>query len=387
MDGATDGKPLPGEDDEPQSVANLAGRDLAAEAAEVLQVEKHDFTDLRPHDRKPAQGMAGFDPVYTDIVDYIIRCTHRIWDEKNVGLIYTHYTHNAVVYTPTGATYSREEVVRGTLQRIAELPERRGFASQVIWGGNDQAGFYTSHLTTSIGRATVPGPGGEPVSRPFYARTLADCMVYRNRIYREWLVRDTMAQLLQTGADPDAAATRIAAEQAARGVTAPQLGDGTRLLGQEPPAAHIDASIAATDAEADLLQDLHQIWNWRMFGDIRRLYAPHVQWHGPRMKEVSGTAMVTQQLIGLLAMIPDATWTPHHICSIAHANEGGSKIAVRWTLEGRHTGAGALGPPTARPLTVMGISHYHLKGGRIVDEVTLWDELALRVQLKLPLAS
>lgn len=27
-----------------------------------------------------AQGMAGFDPIHTGIVDCIIRCTHRTWD-------------------------------------------------------------------------------------------------------------------------------------------------------------------------------------------------------------------------------------------------------------------------------------------------------------------
>ena len=35
------------------------------------------------------QPLAGFDADYTDIVDYIVRCTHKIWEEKAVGLIYT----------------------------------------------------------------------------------------------------------------------------------------------------------------------------------------------------------------------------------------------------------------------------------------------------------
>ncbi len=367
--------------------ASDAGRDFKAEARGVLQVEKHDYTDLRPENRPRAQGMAGFDPVYTDIVDYIIRCTHRIWDEKNVGLIYTHYAHNAVVYTPLGTTYSREEVIRATLQRIAEYPERRGLGTQVIWGGNDVDGFYSSHLITSVGRVTAPGPYGLPTGRTFYSRTIADCMVYRNRVYREWLVRDNMGQLLHLGVDPDAVADRMAAEHAAKGVTAPQLGDSSRLMGQEPPAERIDTSIAGTDEEAQLLQLLHEIWNWRMFGRVRDAYAPNVMWHGPRMRDLFGTATLTQQIIALLAMVPDATWTPHHVCSVENANEGGVKIAVRWTLEGHHTGWGALGAPTAKPLFVMGMSQFHLVRGRIVEEFTLWDELALRVQLRLPPAA
>ena len=69
-----------------------------AKTGEVLQVERRDFVDLVPDGRERVQPMRGFDPIYTDIVDYIVRCTHRIWDERDVGLIYTHYTHNSVLY-------------------------------------------------------------------------------------------------------------------------------------------------------------------------------------------------------------------------------------------------------------------------------------------------
>ena len=72
---------------------------------------------------------------YTDIVDYIVRCTHRIWDERDVGLIYTHYTHNCVLYGVLGTMYDRESIVRETIQRIVELPDRRGMATSVIWRG------------------------------------------------------------------------------------------------------------------------------------------------------------------------------------------------------------------------------------------------------------
>jgi predicted ester cyclase len=352
-------------------------------SGEVLQVEKHDYTDLAPHNRKRVQGMDGFDPIYTDIVDYIVRCTHRIWDEKNVGLIYTHYTHNSVVYGTMGTTHTREEVVRATIQRIAEYPERRGLASQVIWNGDDQKGFYTSHLITSVGRHTAAGPYGPPTGRAFASRTIADCMILKNKIYREWLVRDNAAQLQGLGVDIETLAVKLAASQAERGARAPVLGDSARLLGQEPPAEIADVSIANNDIEADALRWMHKVWNGRMFGELRDVYAPTILWHGPGMRDLYGMGAVIHQAICLLAMIPDATWTAHHICSLPSI-EGGVKIAVRWTMEGHHTGFGILGAPTSKPLFVMGMSHYHVIDGRVVEEWTLYDELALRVQLHLP---
>ena len=40
---------------------------------QVMQVERHDFVDLVPVNRIRTQPMQGFDDIYTDIVDYIVR--------------------------------------------------------------------------------------------------------------------------------------------------------------------------------------------------------------------------------------------------------------------------------------------------------------------------
>lgn len=62
-------------------------------AGQVLQAERRDFVDLVPETRERVQPMRGFDPIYTDIVDYIVRCTHRIRDERDVGPdLYTLHT-------------------------------------------------------------------------------------------------------------------------------------------------------------------------------------------------------------------------------------------------------------------------------------------------------
>lgn len=70
--------------------------------------------------------MRGFDPIYTDIVDWMVRCTHLIWDERDIGLIYSHYTDNCVLYGTTGTLCTREGVIRDTIQRLVSFPERRG---------------------------------------------------------------------------------------------------------------------------------------------------------------------------------------------------------------------------------------------------------------------
>ena len=279
----------------------LAGDDPRA----VLQVERRDYVDLAPVNRPRVQSLEGFDDCYTDIVDYIVRCTHRIWDERDVGLIYTHYTHNAAVYYTNGAVYDREAIVRDTLARLTAFPERRGMATQVIWRGDDRSGFYTSHYVTGSGRHSQPGQYGRPTGRFFNTRTVADCMVYRNRIYREWIATDSMGLLRQIGIDPHPVAEKLAQDQFARGLTPTDIGETFRMMGQYPPELEAYGAPAHNEVESWTLSWLHEVFNRRMFGTIRKVYAPNTHYHGTRMRELYGVAAVMHQTIALVGMIPD----------------------------------------------------------------------------------
>lgn len=329
--------------------------------------------------------MEGFDEIYSDIVDYIVRCTHRIWDERDIGLIYTHYTHNCVLYGTMGTVYDRESIVRDTIQRLVSLPERRGMATQVLWNGDDKEGFYTSHLVTGAGRHTQFGHFGPATGKTFVSRTIADCMIYRNKIYREWVVADNMAIIKQLGLDPHTFAHDAAKALFDKGVENIDIGENRRIVGQQPPETKCDTSIANNEIEVQTLEWLHDVFNCRMFGRIEKIYAPNAQYHGPKMSELYGPAAVLHQHLGLVGSIPDAAYMPQHILSTP-CEEGGVKVAVRWVMEGHHLGYGILselGKPTGRRLQVMGMTHYHYRNGRIVDEWNVYDELSLLTQLKL----
>lgn len=350
---------------------------------DVLQVERRDYVDLAPAHRPRKQSLRGFDPIYTDIVDYIVRCTHRIWDERDVGLIYTHYTQNAQVYYNLHSVHSREDIVLDTIQRLVSYPERRGMATQVIWRGNDVDGFYTSHLVTGSGRHTQVGHLGKPTGRSFMTRTVADCMIFENRIYREWIVADGMAMARQLGLDVNAMAGAQAREMLASGRVPVDIGENRRMLGQLPPESEPDLSLAHTETEAWCLRWLHEVWNKRMLGTIRDVYAGNVQWHGPVMKELYGPASVLHQMLALLGTMPDCAHMPQHICSNP-SEEGGEKVAIRWVMEGHHLGFGpVLGAPTGARLFLLGMTHLHVVNRKVVDEWAVYDEMALLTQVKL----
>jgi hypothetical protein len=294
---------------EPQSSdsSSVDDQNVAAtfnEMATVLQVERRDYVDLAPKQRERVHSMDGFDDIYTDIVDYIVRCTHLIWDERDIGLIYSHYTHNCVLYGTISTIYDRESIVRDTIQRLVSLPERRGMATQVLWNGDDKKGFYTSHLVTGSGRHTQAGHFGPATGKTFVSRTIADCMIYRNRIYREWVVADNMAIVKQLGLEPRPFARESAKALFDKGLEAIDIGENGRLSGQLPPEDEANTSIANNEIEVETLSWLHNMFSRRMFGTIKKVYAPNAQYHGPKMVELYGPAAVLHQVSTIPLLCP-----------------------------------------------------------------------------------
>ena len=179
-----------------------------------------------------------------------------------------------------------------------------------------------------------------------------------------------MGVVRQLGLDPHAIAEAQAREMLGRGRDAVDIGEMGRLLGQYPPEAEPDLSLAHSDTEAWCLRGLHAAFNGRMFGRIREMYAPNVQWHGPLMKELYGRAAVLHQALALVGSLPDCAWVPQHVCSVP-CGEGGEKVAIRWVVEGHHTGWGLLGAPTGQRVFVLGMTHLHVVNGRITEELSL----------------
>lgn len=151
--------------------------------------------------------------------------------------------------------------------------------------------------------------------RMFTSRTVADCMIYENKIYREWVVADTTAILQQLGIDVQGYAERIAKSAFDKGMVSLDIGENRHMIGQYPPEAEPDLSLASSDLERHTLRWLHDVFNRKMLGTIARVYAPTAQYHGPLMAELYGHAAIIHQTLGLIGSIPDAAFTVHHICS------------------------------------------------------------------------
>jgi predicted ester cyclase len=351
-----------------------------AVAAGIMLRDKGDILDMAAAaGGPPRQGMRGFDPDYVDIVDYIVRITHRIWEEKAVGLIYDTYGHNIAMWTTDGLIKGRETIVQNTLRALAANPVCRIYVDEVVWTGNDADGFHTSMRYVSVCQNIGHTGFGPPTGRQFRSWGVANCFVRENRIIEEWTARDGLSMVRQLGFDPFEAAARAARADAARGKPAVN-GQDERIIGQMVSAAYPPKTGDHFDVDDFLRRGTHEIWNRRLLDQVNDFYAPHVRCHAPSAKELYGTGDLKLHILGLLGAFPDATIVVDHLYW-NEMRDGTVVTAMRWTLFGTHDGPGAYGPPSGRQVRLMGITQHYIRDGKIVEEWTIYDEFALLKQL------
>jgi hypothetical protein len=163
--------------------------------------------------------MPGFDDSFADIVDYIVRITHRIWEEKDIGHIYDTYRHNCRVTDDYGLQYGRDKIVADTVHTINAFPDGRLYADEVIWAGDDEQGFVTSHRALNMGDHTGHWRWGRPTHRRLNTWVIANCVIKDNEIYEEWVLYNTAAKLQQLGLDVAACAREFGNSRALRPYT------------------------------------------------------------------------------------------------------------------------------------------------------------------------
>lgn len=323
------------------------------------------------------QDLPGFEPAYRDFVDYIMRCTHRIWEEKNVGLCRTHYAPDVLMHTLAGPASGVEAVVQGTIAALAMSSDRQVIGEDVIWSADPDGRFYSSHRITSqmthlgddpmLGPATMCNTG---------ATTIADCAVVANRIVEEWLVRDNARAVLQVGGDP----WKVAQVQAALD----REGDRERHAWRQAAIASVrndtDCTIPQGHPAAGPAQMLRSAWRDSLFGEAAATLSVSCEVRWPTNRVGYGRGYWIGCMTQVSALLHDREVRIEHVA--ARPLPGGDiAVALRWALVGVHAGNGLWGPPTGRTIYLMAVSHYRLRGARIIEDTTVFDELALLRQI------
>lgn len=360
---------------------NHANDPSASPRSPITLQDKVDIQFMQDADGQPRQSMAGFDPKFTDFVDYIIRITHEIWEEKAIGRLYDYYANTIQVHTSDGTIYGRDAVLAGTIATLAAYPDRRLYGDEVIWGGDDQTGLYSSHRLTHAGTNRGWSLYGPPTGRRIRYQAIADCLCRRNMIVEEWLIRDELTLVRQLGLDPIATAKAQARKAAEGGLNVAVSGDVERGIGQYPPP--VIPAAERFDPENFIRRALHEVWNWRLLNTVRHYFAETITLEAASQRRISGYNDYQAYVLSLLAPFPDLALTVEHFCCVAD-RAGGWRTATRWRMKGTHTGYGIYGEPTGQRINILGVSHHLIRNQKIHNEWTLFDEFALLKQIHRP---
>lgn len=326
------------------------------------------------------QAMRGFENHYVDIIDYILRITHKIWEEKDIGYIYDTYSHNSHVTDDYGLQYGRDKIVADTVHTINAFPDIRLYGDEVIWAGNDEVGFYTSHRTVIIGHNTGYSKYGPPTGKKIVVWVIANCLSIENEIFDEWVIYNNSAMLSQLGFDLREKAREFGNQMDLSGLNDPRFGEPERLLGQGKPPIMPQSNKTGFDVEDFIRQLYHTVWNWRKLSIINTAYAPTLRFFGPTDRAFYGLGAYKSFILSMMAMFPDMALQIDDIYWMGNDNDG-YLTSVRWSIVGTHRGHGIYGKPTGRQVYIWGITQHQIKDSKIHEEWMLFNEFEVMQQI------
>ncbi len=319
--------------------------------------------------------MQGFDPRWTDLPDYILGITKAIWEDRDVRGLDRWYGRDVLKRSPDGVLVGNRAVIRETLMSIGSVPDLQLYGEDVIWSGEAQAGFLSSHRLMCVSTHSQDGPLGPATGRRTRNRVIADCWCKDDAIHDEWLIYDTGAATRQIGIAPDEAARRAIRDEggvatAARPFTPAMDRPGPYSgRGNDNPFGARHAALMQAIFAAD-------------FAAIPRSYDRAVQLDLPGGRAEYGVPEADRFWTDLKGCFPDSALTIEHVIGREDPLFA-PRSALRWHLQGRHDGWGMFGRPSGAEVFLWGASHAEWGPWGLRREVIVFDEVAVWKQIHL----
>ena len=333
-----------------------------------------------PADFGPAQPLRGFEPTYRNIIDYIVRITYRIWEERVVEYIRDTYHPQSQVFDDYGLQLGAEKIVSDTRHTTGAFSDIQLLADEIIWAGDDDIGFHTSHRTIIRGTNDGASKYGPATNKKVDVWCIANCVALDNRIFLEPVLYNTSDLLLQLGFDLREVAEKMVRAKPPGWPRSQATWDALRGAARPARPISVAEPVDEFDVDAFVREHLHRIWNERRMADYDRTHATSALFRGPSGRAATGRDACADFSARLLAAFPDLQLAVDEVYWMGSPHTE-ILCSTRWSATGTHRGAGLYGVATQKPAQLWGITQQRIVDGRIHEEWTMFNELDLMMQL------
>jgi len=318
-------------------------------------------------------------------VDYILRITYWIWHEKKVDLCLKYYSPKSILHTMTGDIFGNEPVVTNTWATLKSFPDRTLDGENVVWSCEGPSTYYTSHLIVSRMTNLGDSEWGPATNKRARIRTIADCICKNNVVVEEWLMRDNALLVMTMGYNVQDIAKKQALDDHKKGFNVIEFlkPERERILNGENSDHDVFYSRIFQENFVGFAKALFKsLWEEQDHDKVKLFYDFRVSAHLPSGRELYGTLELKEYLDEFQAAFTGIRVSVDHVACIPYLGEA-NDVAVRWSLTALHAKPSTtFGDDfTETPIYILGSSHFRIMRGKIREEWTVFDELAIHRQI------
>jgi predicted ester cyclase len=333
-----------------------------------------------PEDFGPSQAMHGFESTYQNIIDYIVRITYKIWEDRDVEYIADTYSNQSRVYDDYGLQRGNKKIIADTHHTTAAFSNIRLIADEVIWAGNDEVGYHTSHRTIIRGRNDGDSRYGPATGKDVDILVIANCVALDNEIFLEHVLYNNSCMLQQLGHDLNDMAMQMVRAKPAGWPRDEATWQGLKHAGRPTQPLSVSTPVNGFDIDLFARKTMNQIWNERDYSHLHVAYVPGFSFQGPTQRQSKGRATYKTFLETVFVTFPDLELQMDEVYWMGN-DEQGYLSSERWSATATHLGSALYGQPTGIQVQIWGIAQHHVLDGKIVSEWMLFNELDVMMQI------
>lgn len=333
-----------------------------------------------PDDFGPVQSMRGFEETYRNIIDYIVRITHRIWEDRDVEYIGDTYSEQSKVYDDYGLQRGNKKIIADTHHTTGAFSDIELIADEVIWAGNDEIGYHTSHRTIIRGTNDGESKYGPATNKKIDVLVIANCVALENEIFLEHVLYNNSSMLQQLGHNLSDIVPRLIANSPAGWPRDQATWQALRKATSPKTPISFAQPIDGFDVDRFARNTFDLLWNKRDFRALDQAYDSNFTFAGPTDRTLTGVKSYKRLLQSLLQAFPDLELSVDEVYWMGNDSEG-YLTSERWSAQATHSGAGLYGEPTGKRVQIWGITQHQIVGGKITAEWMLFNELDLMMQI------